>query len=128
MGKGDQETKQQTSVTTTTSTSVRDIGLTGRDAVAMAGIINRGGVQREQISAARFDSLLQHAGKAYEQLIGGASTLVASAGAQAGEYIAAGENLQQLRAGEESSDLAKVMPYLAIAVAGLAPLLLGKRS
>ena len=71
-------TNTETNVTTNTSTNIGEIGLTGNDAVAMADIINTGGVAQAEINAGLLKTIVQESGKGFQQLVGGANALVAS--------------------------------------------------
>lgn len=66
------ETHTTSNTTLDQSTTVGgDIGLTGSDAVAMAKVINEGGVAREMVFAESFQSLLSTTGNMFSALMGG---------------------------------------------------------
>ena len=115
MGGSKSSDKKETHVTTTTTTNIRDVGLTGRNAVDMAAILQTGAIESTRISAASLDTLIQTVGKSSQQLIGGASELVKTQG--------------EIASGQDRSDLVKITPFLAIAAIITLPLILkrGKR-
>ncbi|MFH1931047.1 MAG: hypothetical protein ABIN18_05600 [Pseudomonadota bacterium] len=114
MGGSKSKDVKTTNITTTTETTMRDVGLTGQNAVDMAAVLSTGAIESTRISAASLDNLIQTVGKSSQQLIGGASDLVRTQG----EIAAQG-----------GSDLMKIAPYLAIAAVVALPLMLkrGKR-
>jgi len=67
---------QQTSVTTNTTTNIRDVGLTGDAAVALANALEQGGVLREEIASETIKGVAQTQGQSFNQLIGGAGKLL----------------------------------------------------
>ena len=97
---------KENNITTTTTTNMRDVGLTGSNAVDMAAVLQTGALESTRISAASLDTLMQTVGSSAQQLIGGASDLVKTQG--------------EIAAGQETSELVKIAPYLAMAaVAGV---------
>ncbi len=71
-----QETSSKTVNTTTSTTNIGSIGLTGQDAVQLATILEQGNVAQAQINQQNFEQLVQASGEEYQQLIGGASQLI----------------------------------------------------
>ena len=98
-GGSSSKTKKITNITTTTKTNIRDVGLTGQNAVDMAAILQTGAIESSRISAASMNNLMQTVGKSSQQLIGGASDLIRTQG-----DIAQG-----------GSSLTNITPYIAIA-------------
>lgn len=72
----DSKSSKKTNITTTTKTTMRDVGLTGQNAVDMAAVLQTGAIERTRISAASLDNIIQTVGKTSQQLVGGASNLV----------------------------------------------------
>jgi hypothetical protein len=103
MGGGDSSTSEKTTETvTTTTTTINDIGLTGAQAVDMAAVLESGGIRREEIAAATLEKLVQGVGSSYQQLIGGASDLVTTAGQVSGSLLEAGKaGAAQVQAGAQ---------------------------
>jgi len=65
-------TANTTNVTTTTSTRIRDIGVTGAHGIELERIMQQGTTDRALISAGVMDRMLTKVGGAYEKLVGGA--------------------------------------------------------
>lgn len=116
MGGSKSSDTKTTDINTTTTTTMRDVGLTGQNAVDMAAILSTGAIESTRISAASLDTLIQTVGKSSQQLIGGASELVRTQG-----DIAAHTAQAALQGG---TDLMKIAPYLAIAAVVALPLML----
>jgi len=120
-GDGGESTTEHTStVTTTTTTNIRDIGLTGSQAVDLAAVLESGSISRAQINSDLVQGILQGAGSAWQQLMGGAGQIVETA-RQAGVGIVEAQTaalpaLVEAEAGE--SGLVKAMPFVALAVVG----------
>jgi len=106
------KTTKTTNIITTTNTSMRDVGLTGQNAVDLAAILSMGGIEQTRIAASSLDNLVQTIGKSSQQLIGGASELVRTQGDIA------------VQASQGGTDLMKIAPFLAIAAVVVLPLLL----
>lgn len=68
-----------TTVNTTTSTQMGDVGLTGSQMVDMAAVLESGGIERERIAADTINNLVMATGNAWNQLVGGASSMVETA-------------------------------------------------
>ncbi len=120
MGKGPSSaTEKTTNVTTTTTTNIRDVGLTGKDAVDMATILEFGGIERTRISADLVNSISQSAGATLQQLIGGATefgNLLVTTGADTGRgLIEAGAKIA-----DDESDILALAPWVIGAVVVLA--------
>lgn len=75
-----------TNVTTTTSTKMGDVGLTGAQMVDMAAVLETGGIERERIASDTINNLVQATGNAWTRLIGGASDMVETS-AEISEYV-----------------------------------------
>lgn len=91
-GGGSSSTEEKnTTVTTNTTTTVGDVGLTGGQIVDALNSLEQGVILREQIAADTIKILVQEAGKGYQQLIGGAGSLVQTA-AKAGETALAAKD------------------------------------
>ena len=99
MGGSKSSDKKTTNITTTTETTMRDVGLTGQNAVDMAAVLETGAIERTRISATSFDNLIQSVGKTHQQLIGGASNLIE---AQKDLY-------------EDKDGMMKLAPWIAVA-------------
>ncbi len=112
MGGSSSSDVKETNITTTTQTTMRDVGLTGKDAVDMAAIIQAGGIESTRISASTLNNLMQTVGKTSQQLIGGASDMIRTQG----EIAKAGT--------QGGTDLIKLAPWLAIAAIVTIPLLM----
>ena len=110
MGGSKSSDRKTTTIKTTTSTTMGDIGLTGKDAVDMAAVLSTGAIEQTRISASSLDTLIQTVGKSSQQLIGGASDLVRT----------------QQEIAQGGSDLVKIAPYLAIAAIVTLPIILKK--
>lgn len=112
MGGSSSSDTKTTNITTSTTTKMRDVGLTGQHAVDMAAILETGAIERTRISAASFDTLIQSVGKTSQQLIGGASNLV-----QAQKELL-----------EDNDGMMKLAPWIAVAAIAI-PLIFikGKR-
>lgn len=65
-----------TEVNSTTTTTMRDVGLTGGAAVDMAAVLQSGSVRRDEINAELINNIVQATGNSWNQLIGGAGLLV----------------------------------------------------
>lgn len=80
-GEAPSSTTQYTSeVVTNTTTSLRDVGLTGANAVDLAAVLESGAIATNNINAKTLDHLIQEVGAGFKQLIGGAGKLVDTAG------------------------------------------------
>ena len=112
MGGSKSSDVKETNITTTTETSMGDIGLTGQNAVDLAAVLSTGAIESTRISASSLDNIVQTIGKTSQQLVGGASELV-----QAQGRIASGKE----------TDFVKIAPYLAIAAIVLLTLKRGKK-
>lgn len=140
MGKSDRQ-EQTSTVNTTTTTNIRDIGLSGAAAVDLADVLQSGAIESEAIRATSLDRIVQSVGTSYQQLIGGANNLIETgsenieAGYQqvtnSGNLVQntaqeATNTIRQLadRATNEDSDFIKVAPYIAVVVVGLLSLTL----
>lgn len=67
---------QATTVTTNTTTNIRDVGLTGDAAVALATALEQGSVLRDEVSSETIRGVAQVQGQSFNQLIGGAGKLL----------------------------------------------------
>ena len=74
-------------VTTNTTTQLRDIGLTGDAAVALAGTLAGATVNIAQIGADVLKTEAQQQGEGFKQLIGGASEVIRSARDQSSSVL-----------------------------------------
>lgn len=83
MAKGSSSNQQKqetrTDIRTTTNTNIRDIGLTGKDAVNLAYVLGQVDTQNTATAAALVDRIVQEQGAGYKQLVGGAGVLVETA-------------------------------------------------
>lgn len=104
MGKSDRQ-EQTSTVNTTTTTSINDIGLTGANAVDLVEVLQNGALDSEAIRATSFDNLVQSVGSNYNQLIGGANNLITNATAanetNAGVITEFNETVRQLSSSAE---------------------------
>lgn len=107
---------QQTKVVTTTTTSMRDIGLTGQHAVDLANVIQAGSIDRAMVHSSDFQALLQTTGQTYQKLIGGASDLIQTG---AVTQLKAAEQLEKLGEMKEKTEFERMLPMIAIAGVGL---------
>lgn len=133
MGKSDRQ-EQTSTVNTTTTTNIRDIGLSGAAAVDLADVLQSGAIESEAIRATSLDRIVQSVGTSYQQLIGGANNLIETGAQQvtdSGNLVQntaqeATNTIRQLadRATNEDSDFIKVAPYIAVVVVGLLSLTL----
>ncbi len=71
--------KRKTAVTTTTSTSMGDIGITGQNAVDLASVYEMGSIERAEIYAGTLETLFSGASQYAQQLVGGASNIMEDA-------------------------------------------------
>jgi len=78
-GSSSSATTKTTNVTTTTTSKVGDVGLTGQNAVDAIKSLVSGVVAGAQVNASSLQQINQESGKNYQQLIGGANNLVATA-------------------------------------------------
>lgn len=76
MGSKKSSTEKTTNITTNTSTRIRDVGLTGQNALDLASILEQGGIEREEIALDRFEILANEQGAGFSRLVGGASDLI----------------------------------------------------
>lgn len=67
---------QATTVTTNTTTNIRDVGLTGDAAVALASALEQGSVLRDEVTSETIRGVAQVQGQSFNQLIGGAGKLI----------------------------------------------------
>jgi len=104
------KTETKTQVQTTTSTTLRDIGLTGAQAVDLASVLESGSIARPQISADLVESVLQTVGGSYQALSGGAGKLVQTAGEVA---------VAQTAKAPEAKSMEKMIPFVALALVGV---------
>jgi len=111
------KTETKTQVQTTTSTTLRDIGLTGAQAVDLASVLESGSIARTQISADLVESVLQTVGGSYQALAGGAGKLTQTAG-QVTE-AAAEVAIAQTAKAPETKSLEKMVPFIALALVGV---------
>ena len=95
---------KSTAITTNTTTTMRDVGLTGQNAVDMAAVMQTGAIETTRIAATSLDKLVQASGKTAQQLIGGASDLVRTQGELA----------------QGGSQFTKLAPFALIAVVVIA--------
>ena len=95
---------KETNITTTTQTTMRDVGLTGQNAVDMAAVMQTGAIEQTRISATTLNNLMQTVGKTSQQLIGGASDMIRTQG----EIAKAGA--------QGGTDLVKLAPFAAVAI------------
>lgn len=99
MGGSKSSDKKKTNITTTTQTTMRDVGLTGQSAVDMVAVMETGAIERTRIAAGTLDNLMQTVGKTSQQLIGGASDLIST----------------QEDMAKDDSPMVKLAPWIAIA-------------
>ena len=111
----DSKTRKTTNITTTTSTMMRDIGLTGAHATNMASILETGALERQRITAGTLDNLIQTVGKTSQNLIGGASNLIRTQGETTKRQLSGGQGTAE-----------KLAPWIAIAAIAIPVLLLKK--
>lgn len=113
MGGSSSRDEKTTNITTTTETTMRDVGLTGQNAIDMAAVLNTGAIEQTRISAASLDNLIQTVGKTSQQLIGGASDLIQTQGTLAAR---------------KDGGLVEIAPWIAVAAIVALPLMIkGKR-
>ena len=115
MGGSKSSDTKTTDITTTTTTNMRDVGLTGKDAVDMAAVMQAGAIETTRISASSLDKLIQQTGSTAQQLIGGASDLVRTQG-----------EITQAQLGQKN-DLIQLAPYAIVAVIAVAALTMKRR-
>jgi len=104
------KTEKRQDVTTTTTTTLRDIGLTGAQAVDLASVLESGSIARTQINADLMEGLLQTVGSSCQALTGGAGKLVQTAGEVA---------VAQTAKAPEAKSMEKMIPYIALALVGV---------
>ncbi len=80
MGKKSADSKTSQSTTITTTTNVRDIGLTGPAAVEAIAILEQGAVDRERIASERLNQIATTVGQTYQALVGGGGSPLVVAG------------------------------------------------
>lgn len=102
-------TETATTVETTTTTTMRDIGLTGAQAVDLASVLESGSIARTQINADLMEGLLQTVGAGAQALVGGAGKLTQTAGEVA---------MAQTAKEPEAKSFEKVVPFIALAMLG----------
>jgi len=92
MGGGGSSSSQEetTQVTTETTTEIGEIGLTGSDAVALAAVLEQGGLEREAIAAEGLQRIAQEQGQSFRNLVGGAGLLTVTSGAVSEELAREG--------------------------------------
>ena len=97
------KSRQTTNVTTKTTTNIRDIGLTGQNAVDLAAVLSTGAIEQQRMTLGTMDNLVQTVGKSAQQLIGGASNMVET----------------QTKLLEGKSEFSKMVPWIAAAAAAI---------
>lgn len=120
------KSSKETNITTNTTTTMRDVGLTGRNAVDMAAVLSTGNIETTRITAATLDNLIQQSGNTAQQLIGGASGLVRTSG----ETLHAVSDIAQTQAamaGQGGTDLMKIAPYVVVAIIAFFALTMKRR-
>lgn len=129
MGKKTASTTEKVSnITTNTTTTIRDVGVTGKDAVELVNVLESGSIGRTQINADLLKTIVQSTGATLQQLVGGAtdvSNRLVETGERAGGQIIKASAKEALAA---KSDIIAIAPWIAIAVAifAVAPVLRGK--
>ena len=100
-----QETNKTTKITTKTDTDIRDIGLTGKDAVAY-----------EALQTDTLKTLIQQTGENYNKLVGGANQLTKTAQKQANRTLTQATDLGKMGVQKASGDIEwnKIMPWVAV--------------
>jgi len=114
---GSSKSAISTVVTTNTTTNIRDIGITGGQAIDLENIIQQGSIEREAIRADSINKVTQEIGSAWNALIGGAGALV-----QSGKEISAkqAEALPaMLEMVQSGGKLTQMMPYIVIGLGAL---------
>lgn len=81
----EKRTENTTNVTTETTTNIRDVGLTGANAVELAKTLDQGATSRQSIAADTVKTLSQQASSGFQNLVGGAGAIVDSANERAAE-------------------------------------------
>ncbi len=129
MGKKTASTTEKVSnITTNTTTTIRDVGVTGKNAVDLVNVLESGSIARTQINSDLLKTIVQSTGATLQQLVGGATDvsnrLVESGQQAAGKIIQASAK----EALAEKSDIIAIAPWIAIgiAVVAIAPMLRGK--
>jgi ElaB/YqjD/DUF883 family membrane-anchored ribosome-binding protein len=116
-GSSEQTTRKTTNITTKTTTDIRDIGITGKDAVAF-----------EKLQTSSLNNMVQQIGESYNALVGGAGKLTQTASRQAKKTreAAVKQSRTQLnqatqqanslikQASDTGPDMGQVLPWLAV--------------
>lgn len=110
-----------TTVNTTTSTQMGDVGLTGAQMVDMSAVLESGGIERERIAADTIGNLVMATGNAWNQLIGGAEGIVETARGVSEHIIdrtpvLPGETTLGAVSEEKEIDLNEYIPIIGIGI------------
>lgn len=123
--------KNKTYVNTSTSTKIRDIGVTGANAVALAKTAGDQGIRIAQIGADLVRSTAQESGYQFKQLIGGASMVLMRSAESSGREITAAQEQARLLVNSAKETAARLVPadsdltkWALFAVAGVAGIML----
>lgn len=103
------ESKSTTEVVTTTTTNIRDIGLTGQNVVDAVAVLEAGAVERERLGTRALEGLTSFA----DSLSARNASLSKSLPSELAEATS--------RVGGEDSDLVKLAPFFAAAAAIIVP-------
>ena len=129
--KNKSSSKQITNVNTTTVSTVRDVGVTGAHAVALANNAGNQGVRIAQIGADLVRSTAQESGYQFKQLIGGAGMILARSAESSGREITAAQEQARLLVNSAKETAARLAPadsditkWALFAVAGVAGIML----
>lgn len=111
-----QENTTQVITNTTTYNSFRDIGLTGQNAVDLAGVIEAGTTDRAAIAADAFKTAVMESGKGYQTLVSGALDLLKQGQTQQNAIIAGSQGLTDLagKIQDSASDTWKGLEKIAL--------------
>lgn len=94
------ETKNTTEVITNTTTEIRDIGVTGAQAVDFVAVMESGAVARNEVVVDLLQNLVQQTGEGWNRLIGGASELVETQAVAGADVFRAGADVAEIFATE----------------------------
>lgn len=123
-----------TNIETHTTSTMRDMGITGAMGVELADIVQHGTTERARIGAKLVDQMITSVGGTYAKLIGGAgdyaAELVGTGAKEKAATIEAGERTvtKLLEAATpESTLLKKAIPYAVAALLGVFLLMRGSK-
>ena len=123
--------KQITNVNTTTTTTIRDVGVTGAHAVSLAKNAGDQGVRIAQIGADVVRSAAQESGYQFRQLVGGAGELLRRSSEASQREIGSAQEQARLLVSSAKETAARLAPadsdltkWALFAVAGVAGIML----